>query len=123
MARTPMDKVLLNNIYNGRYMIAGVVFFHLFTNYCNMQYLKQNDIFGYDGNGGNVLKIITNLTDEEMARLKFARRMAWHWKGMHKFNRGNFEMISDQELNDRGIELEKEPYVEYIKRPPHDKYL
>lgn len=110
-------------MYNGRYMLAGFVFFHLLCNYTNMQYLKQNDIFGYDGNGGNTLKIITNLTDEEMARLKFARRMAWHWKGWHRFSRGNFEMITDQELNDRGIELEQEPYIEYVKRPPHDKYL
>ena len=26
-------------------------------------------------------------------------------------------------LADRGIEVTPEPYIEYIKRPPHDKYL
>ena len=34
-----------------------------------------------DGNGGKMLKIITELTDEEMARLKYVRRLYWHWKG------------------------------------------
>ena len=33
------------------------------------------------------------------------------------------ESISDQELADRGIKVEQKPYVEYVKRPPHDKYL
>ena len=37
--------------------------------------------FGYDGNGGKMLKIITDLSDEEMARLKYVRRLAWSWKG------------------------------------------
>jgi hypothetical protein len=26
-------------------------------------------------------------------------------------------------LSDRGINIEQEPYVEYMQRPPHDKYL
>ena len=75
-----------------------------------------------DGNGGKMLKIITDLTDEEMARLKYVRRLAWHWKGSRKEHDGR-DTISDQELSDRGIAIEQEPYVEYIKRPPHDKYL
>ena len=69
-----------------------------------------------------MLKIITDLTDEEMARLKHARRMNWHWKGNRTLHYGK-DKISDQELSDRGIQVEQEPYVEYIKRPPHDKYL
>jgi hypothetical protein len=79
-------------------------------------------VFGWDGNGGSMLKIITDLTDEEMARLKHARRMNWHWRGNRQLQYGK-EKISDQELSDRGIIIEQEPYVEYIKRPPHDKYL
>mmetsp|Transcript_32817 Transcript_32817/g.50116 ORF Transcript_32817/g.50116 Transcript_32817/m.50116 type:complete len:105 (-) Transcript_32817:43-357(-) len=82
----------------------------------------MNDVFGFDGNGGKMLKILTDLTDEEMARLKHARRLAWHWRGSRTMYQGE-ETISDQELSDRGIQLPQEPYAEYIKRPPHDKYL
>jgi hypothetical protein len=32
-------------------------------------------------------------------------------------------MIQVQELSDREIEWPAEPYIEYVKRPPHDKYL
>ena len=74
------------------------------------------------GNGGRMLKIITNLTDEEVARLKFTRRMNWHWRGLRKFNDGR-DAITNQELSDRGIDVPAEPYIEYVKRPPHDKYL
>ena len=84
--------------------------------------LIEDDVFGADGNGGYMLKIITNLTDEEMSRLKYVRRLAWHWKGTRRGLDGK-ETISDQELADRGIDMPKEPYVEYVKRPPHDKYL
>ena len=80
------------------------------------------DVFGHDGNGGHMLKIITNLTDEEMSRLKFVRRLAWHWKGSRKGMAG-LETISDQEMSDLGITQPAEPYIEYVKRPPHDKYL
>jgi hypothetical protein len=69
-----------------------------------------------------MLKIITDLTDEEIARLKYARRLAWHWRGSRQEMYAR-ETICDQELSDRGIETLQEPYVEYIKRPPHDKYL
>jgi len=41
-------------------------------------------VFGPDGNGGHMLKIVTNLTDEEMARLKYVRRIYWHWRGSRK---------------------------------------
>ena len=44
-------------------------------------HLINDDVYGIDGNGGHMLKILTNLTDEEMARLKYVRRLYWHWKG------------------------------------------
>jgi hypothetical protein len=84
--------------------------------------LIHYEVFGLDGNGGKMLKIITDLTDEEMARLKFVRRLNWHWRGQRRFTNGK-ETISDQEFSDRGIQLTQEPYIEYEKRPPHDKYL
>ena len=31
--------------------------------------------------------------------------------------------INNAELADRGIEFNDEHYIEYEKRPPHDKYL
>ena len=52
------------------------------------------NIYGMDGNGGKMLKIITDLTDEEMARLKYVRRLAWHWKGSRKEHDGR-DTISD----------------------------
>eukprot|EP00997_Jenningsia_sp_PLL12_P010047 NODE_7159_length_470_cov_34.562945_g6340_i0.p2 GENE.NODE_7159_length_470_cov_34.562945_g6340_i0~~NODE_7159_length_470_cov_34.562945_g6340_i0.p2 ORF type:complete len:89 (+),score=25.61 NODE_7159_length_470_cov_34.562945_g6340_i0:133-399(+) len=88
-----------------------------------MPQLRDQEVFGPDGNGGRMLKIITNLNDEEMARLKFQRRMYWHWPGTRKFSTQGNDMISDQELHHRGIETKQEPYIEYTKRPPHDKYL
>jgi hypothetical protein len=69
-----------------------------------------------------MLKIITDLTDEEMARLKYVRRLYWHWKGSRKYFDGR-ETISQQEFNDLGLPWDNEPYIEYVKRPPHDKYL
>ena len=44
----------------------------------------MKDVFGDDANGGRMLKIITDLSDEEMARLKHVRRLNWHWKGSRK---------------------------------------
>lgn len=99
-------------------MIFGSWFLHKTVYRTQLLY---HDVFGLDGNGGSMLKIVTNLTDEEMARLKFVRRLHWHWKGTRR--NINENAISDQELADRGIVLEQEPYVEYVKRPPHDKYL
>jgi hypothetical protein len=48
--------------------------------------------------------------------------MNWHWRGLRQFGQGR-DTIKDQELLDRGIEVKPEPYIEYVKRPPHDKYL
>ena len=84
--------------------------------------LLHLEVFGIDGNGGKMLKIITNLTDEEVARLKFVRRMYWHWKGSRKMFHGQ-DTIQDAELQDRGIDWKQEAFIEYEKRPPHDKYL
>ena len=69
-----------------------------------------------------MLKIITNLTDEEMSRLKYVRRLNWHWRGSRPAHYGK-DFISEQEMSDMGIDLPKEKYIEYVKRPPHDKYL
>ena len=54
----------------------------------------MSEVFGWDGNGGKMLKIVTDLTDEEMARMKYARRLAWHWKGSRQTQYGR-ESISD----------------------------
>ena len=69
-----------------------------------------------------MLKILTNLTDEEMARMKYVRRVKWHMSPKTK-HANTVDSISDQELRDRGIDYHEGEHVEYIKRPPHDKYL
>jgi len=117
-----MDKLLLRNINNAKWVIGGIAIAHATWWVCLTKPKLETEVFGWDGNGGKMLKIITDLTDEEMARLKYARRLAWHWRGARQLGYGK-ETISDQELSDRGITLPQEPYVEYMKRPPHDKYL
>ena len=117
------DKILLRNLSNGKWAFGSFAALTLFANYCNVKRLVKVDIFGYDGNGGDMIKIITNLTDEEMARMKHVRRMHWHWRGGRRSEDGNYEPILDQELADRDIAWPQEPYIEYVKRPPHDKYL
>lgn len=92
-----------------------------FQGYYLRNVLLNEDVYGMDGNGGRMLKIITNLTDEEMARLKYVRRLMWHWRGSRQATYGK-DNIEAGELADRGIKWE-EKYVEYVKRPPHDKYL
>ena len=97
-----MDHLLKRNLWNAKYLIGGVVGAHYFYwNYLSKPRL-MSEVFGDDGNGGKMLKIITDLTDEEMARLKYVRRLAWHWRGSRQMNYGR-ETISDQELADRGI--------------------
>ena len=118
-----MDSIFVKNAYNARWIIGTMVFGSMaFQKSFFHNKLVNEDVFGADGNGGHMLKIITNLTDEEMSRLKYVRRLAWHWKGTRQSMYGK-ETISDQEMADFGIELPKEKYVEYTKRPPHDKYL
>ena len=117
-----MDKLLIKNAMNAKWVIGGIIGAHSFYWYFLTKPKLMTETYGFDGNGGKMLKIVTDLTDEEMARLKHVRRLAWHWKGSRQMNYGK-DLISDQELADRGIKMEQEPYVEYIKRPPHDKYL
>ena len=85
-------------------------------------HVVNHEVFGKDGNGGSMIKIITDLTDEEIATLKFTKRLHWHMPSSIRHSEGR-NLISDQELSDRGIELPQEKYIEYNKRPPHDKFL
>jgi hypothetical protein len=76
------------------------------------------------GNGGDVLKIWTFLTDQEMAYLKVIRRNNWHSVQLGpEHYKSSQSTITDQELDHRGVKVPREPYVEYNKRPPHDFYL
>ena len=64
------------------------------------------------------------MTDQEIAFLKFHRRTLYHGVKLEPgHNASTSVLISDQELHARGIDLPREPYVEYNKRPPHDFYL
>jgi hypothetical protein len=118
-----MERHLWKNIMNAKWLIGGIA-----AGTCLLQYgiykpgLIHMEVFGFDGNGGKMLKIITNLTDEEIARLKFVRRMHWHWRGSRKLDHGRDNILTP-ELTDRGIAWPQEQYIEYEKRPPHDKYL
>jgi hypothetical protein len=78
----------------------------------------------YLGNGGDMLRIWTFLTDQEITYLKALRRQNWHaiQTGPNSISSSQ-STITDQELADKGINLPREPYVEYNKRPPHDFYL
>lgn len=117
-----MERLLWHNAKQAKWVLGSLFFGSIFVQRIYKAQLIQHDVLGVDGNGGEMLKIITSLTDEEMARLKYARRLYWHWKGSRKMFDGR-ETISNQELADRGIEVKPEPYIEYVKRPPHDKYL
>jgi len=116
------ERLIMKNAYNARFFLAGFIGASMLCHRTDRNYMLNWDVFGQDGNGGNMLKIVTNLTDEEMARLKYVRRLYWHWKGSRQLKDGKM-MISDQELSDRGIKWEQEPYIEYAKRPCHDKYM
>jgi len=119
-----MEKLLYKNAMQGRMLLLKITAATLGVQFLFRRQLIWHDVFGFDGNGGSMLKIITDLTDEEMARLKYVRRLYWHWGGSRKLlQSGGNEVITDQEMSDRGIVQEQEPYVEYVKRPPHDKYL
>ena len=118
-----MERQLWANALKAKWIIGGFIGGSVFLQQTWLRHhLIYTDVFGIDGNGGHMLKIITNLTDEEMARLKYVRRLYWHWRGTRTMFNGK-DTISDQELQDRGIEVQPEPYIEYVKRPPHDKYL
>jgi len=118
-----MERQLIQNMKSAKWLLGSMVAGTMFLQYVIYRPgLLHLEVFGLDGNGGKMLKIITNLTDEEIARLKFVRRMHWHWRGSRKLNHGRDEILN-QELTDRGIEWKQEQYIEYEKRPPHDKYL
>ena len=118
-----MERVLFKNAKSGIFVIGSLVLGSVALQRMVLRpHLRDQEVFGFDGNGGKMLKIITNLTDEEMARMKYVRRLYWHWKGSRKMD-ANRESISTQELADRGIAWPQETYIEYEKRPPHDKYL
>ena len=117
-----VDKLLINSAMKGKFFFGGALLGNMLFWQLVGKKQVMNDVYGFDGNGGKDLKIITDLTDEEIARLKHVRRLAWHWKGSRSMYQGK-EHITDQEMADRGIKIEQEPYIEYMKRPPHDKYL
>ena len=66
------------------------------------------------GNGGHMLKMITSLTDQEIASLKATRRVKWHLPILSKISDAN-ETISPQHLNKYNISQRQEPYIEYQK--------
>jgi hypothetical protein len=118
-----MERVLLRNAMSAKWVIGSFVIGSMVLQKVFFKnQLLSHEVFGVDGNGGYMIKIITDLTDEEMARLKYVRRLYWHWKGSRQMKDGR-DTISDQELIDRGVNVQPEPYIEYVKRPPHDKYL
>ena len=73
--------LLCHNLMNAKWLVGGFIGTHMFFWYMMTKPRLNAEVFGYDGNGGKMLKIITDLTDEEMARLKYVRRIAWHWRG------------------------------------------
>ena len=93
-----MERLLWQNCLNAKYIVGTIAFGSIILQKTYLRNrLINDDVFGHDGNGGHMLKIITNLTDEEMSRLKFVRRLAWHWKGSRKGMAG-LDTISDQEM-------------------------
>ena len=90
-----MDRILMTNAMNARNILGVMILGSVCLQKTYFQNkLVRNDVFGADGNGGHMLKIITNLTDEEMSRLKYVRRLAWHWKGSRQALYGK-ETISE----------------------------
>lgn len=87
--------MLAKNIWNGRYVVASFLGVFSIFYYVNMDHMVRYDVFGYDGNGGDMLKILTVLSDEEMARLKYMRRTSWHWPGSRRSMQGNYNPIQD----------------------------
>lgn len=84
-----MERHLINNIKNAKWVIGSFVGGFLFMQYLVYKpALIHSEVFGYDGNGGRMLKIITDLTDEEISRLKFVRRLNWHWRGSRRSDTG-----------------------------------
>ena len=97
--------LLWHNFKNAAWVIGGIASAHMLFQVMFIRPRIHAEVFGMDGNGGKMLKIITDLTDEEMSRLKHVRRLAWHWRGSRQNGYGR-ETISDQELSDRGIKVD-----------------
>ncbi len=67
-----MEQILWKNMVKAKWVILTLVGgSYMIQHFSFKQALLKLEVFGYDGNGGRMLKIITNLTDEEIARLKF----------------------------------------------------
>lgn len=80
-----MEKHLWQKANNAKWVIGGFVgTCFLFQKLIGQPAIVNSEVFGMDGNGGRMLRIVTNLTDEEVAKLKFVRRMNWHWRGRRK---------------------------------------
>lgn len=80
-----MERLIWQNALNAKWVIGSFVFGSLFVQATFFRsQLLWHEVFGLDGNGGSMIKIVTNLTDEEMARLKYVRRLAWHWRGSRR---------------------------------------
>jgi hypothetical protein len=89
-----MEKLLFKNAKNAIWVIGGFTAASIVMQMVFLPRKLKEEVFGVDGNGGKMLKIITDLTDEEIARLKFVRRMNWHWKGSRKLFQGT-DTIND----------------------------
>ena len=84
-----MEKLLWKNIKQAKWIIGGFIGGSVFLQQGPWRSsLINDDVFGIDGNGGHMIKILTNLTDEEMARLKYVRRLNWHWRGTRTMYEG-----------------------------------
>ena len=83
-----MERLLWQNAKQAKWVLGSIIFGSMALQQVYKTQLLKHDVFGLDGNGGTMLRIITSLTDEEMARLKYARRLYWHWKGSRKYHDG-----------------------------------
>ena len=91
-----MERMILQNALSAKWVIGSFFVGSYVMQSFYRTYLIHHETFGLDGNGGQMLKIITDLTDEEMARLKYVRRLYWHWNGSRKASQsGGRENISD----------------------------
>lgn len=113
----------ISQLKKGKYHFLGIAgILYLWTEYDKRR--LKNHVFGIDGNGGEMLKIYSYLTDQEIASLRFQKRHSWHATKLEKDAFKNTESrINDEELKDLGIKFPEDRYVEYNKRPPHDFYL
>lgn len=113
----------LQNIKHAKKTLIGIGLSLAFLNYKSDEFLKRY-VFGVDGNGGEMLNIYTYLTDQEIAHLRYIKRYSWHQEHKEKDSfKATMPFISDEELEDLGINFPKDRSVEYNKRPPHDFYL